>query len=145
MAGSRTNEALRGRRLARPVSVVLALSLVLQILFLPYHQALGAAVSPHAGDARIASELKALFGDAAALCVGVDDKGAPAAPNGRCDDHCPFCRFAAEVGTLVRPDSPALPAPFETVAGDLQTPRFANPPRAPPLYRERARAPPSLL
>ena len=145
VVGSRANEVLREPRFAQAISLVLALSLVLQVLFLPYHQALAAPAIPPPDNARIAFELKALFGDAAALCVQVDDKGTPTAPIGQCDDHCPFCRLAAEAGTLVVPDSPALPVRFETVSGSLETLRFANAPRAPPLYRERARAPPSVL
>ena len=45
----------------------------------------------------IAAELKALFGDAAQLCVQVDDNKAPVQhrPFGHCCDQCPLCRFAA--------------------------------------------------
>jgi hypothetical protein len=142
VAGSRVHEALRGQRFARAISFVLMLSLSLQVLFLPYHQALGALAAPPSDNARIASELKGLFGDAAALCVQVDDKGAPTAPAGQCNDHCPFCRFAAEAGTLVVPDSPALPVRFESAGRGLETLRFYGAPRSPSLYRERARAPP---
>ena len=37
------------------------------------------------------ADLQATFGDAAAFCVLVDDKGASLDPSGHCDDHCPPC------------------------------------------------------
>ena len=148
--GSVSGNEAAGRTVAEAVfrrmtALVLALSLAVQLLVIPYHQALGALAAPQPDNVQVAAELKALFGDAAAFCVNIDDKGAPGAPSGHCDDECPFCRFAAEAGTLAVPDSPALPVRFETAACRLETRGRSDAPRSPSLYRERARAPPSLL
>ncbi len=90
-------------------SVAVALSLLVQLILIPYHHALSAPGPVSSDPARIETQLKAIFGDAAALCVQVDDKGVPTAPAGHCDDDCPLCRFAAEAAALVTPDLPALP------------------------------------
>jgi hypothetical protein len=139
-----------GRRLARRqsgrlsalTSFVVALSLFVQLMFIPYHQAL-AAPDPGASDTtQIAAQLKATFGAAATLCVQGDDDGAPAAPAGHAHEDCPFCRFAAEAATLVAPDLPALPAPLDAAGCSLGA--AADPGAAPArlLNRNRARAPP---
>ena len=89
-----------------------------------------------------AADLKATFGDAVEFCVHSDDKGAPHAPAGHCDDQCPLCRFAAQAATLVAPDAPALP---ERLDAACQTLGAASEPGVVPFRvqnRNRARAPP---
>ena len=124
---------------ARAVALVAALALVVQLLTLSYHQA--RAADAYAPDAAVAAALKAAFGDAAALCVESDGKGAPA-PAGVCDDHCPLCRFASQSFSIVAPDDPALPVRL----GGPSLTRGAAPERgAVPLLvsqPNRARAPP---
>ncbi len=126
-------------------ALIVALSLIVQLIAIPYHQALAAPGIPVADTAAIAADLKATFGDVAFLCVQVDDKGAPSpiAPAGHCDDQCPLCRFFAQVAALVPPDCPAVPrrldarrrtigaAPQHAVFNSRLTP--ANRARAPPL------------
>lgn len=93
------------------------------------------------GDAQIAAGFKAIFGDAAALCVQGDGQGGPAAPVGDCD-HCPLCRFAAQAAALIAPDSPDLligrDAAAQTLGGAYETGAFPRP----PTKQSRARAPP---
>jgi hypothetical protein len=91
------------------IAFVVALSLLVQLIAVSYHQALDAPAFPSSDTAAIAADLKATFGDAAALCVQVDDKGAPLAPAGRCDDQCPLCQFSAHVAALIVPDAASLP------------------------------------
>ena len=123
-------------------ALVMALSLLIQLFAVPYHQALSAPLVAASDTAAISAELKATFGDAATLCVQADGKGAPQVPGGCCDDHCPFCRFAAQAAALIAPDAPALHAPVrvgcETI-GSASTPGAVP---APPISRNRARAPP---
>jgi hypothetical protein len=121
---------------------VVALSLIIQLVAVPYHQALAAPGSTDAGTARIAAELKATFGDAAALCVEVDGKGAPRPPAGHCDDQCPLCRFAAQGAALVAPELPALPVRLDTASETLGS---TSKPSVFPFHLEnryRARGPP---
>ncbi len=123
-------------------SLAVALTLLLQLFAVPYHQALSAPLAASPDTAAIAAELKATFGDAATLCVQAEDKSAPHAPGGCCDDHCPFCRFAAQAAALIAPDAPGLPrrlgAP-NLVLG-VEPERGAVP--FLPASRQRARAPP---
>jgi len=151
VAGQREHRTRRGRPgfaalRSRLAAVVAALALVVQLVALPYHQALTAPVAaPVASDlASAAAELKATFGEAAALCVQSDEKGKPTAP-GDCDDHCPLCQFRAQAAALVAPDLPALPA---RVAGARRTlgplPEASAPPSR-PAFRIRARAPPLAI
>ena len=124
------------------MSVIVALSLIVQLIAAPYHQALAAPAFSHSDAATIAADLKATFGDAVALCVQVDDKGAPVMPAGHCDDQCRLCRFAAQAAALVAPELPALPARLDPACQsigaaperDLVPVRLAN--------LNRARAPP---
>jgi hypothetical protein len=97
------------------VTAVAALALLFQLVAIPYHQARSSPIAPQpASDiASVAADLHATFGDAAALCVQSDGKGAPDAPAGDCDDHCPLCQFAAQAAALVAPDLPVLPARFD--------------------------------
>jgi hypothetical protein len=119
-----------------------ALSLIVQLFAVPYHQALATPEITQAETARIAVDLKARFGDAAALCVQVDDKGAPQSPAGHCDDQCPLCRLSAETAGLVTPEVPALPLGLESAGRVLAAAPDASgiPSRA--AQQNRARAPP---
>jgi hypothetical protein len=123
-------------------ALIVALSLLVQLIAIPYHQALAAPLFGESDTARIAANLKATFGNAAALCVHVDDKGTPIAPAGHCDDQCPLCRFAAHAAALVAPDAPALP---QRVNAGFQSLGAAPEPGSVPVClgnRNRARAPP---
>jgi len=121
-------------------AVVAALALLFQLAVIPFHQALSA--SAPSDIASIASDLKATFGDAAALCVQTDDKGAPVAPAGDCDDHCPLCHFSAQAGALVGPDLPALPERLDAACLTLGAAPEAGAVPACPTRQNRARAPP---
>jgi hypothetical protein len=124
---------------------LVALSLIFQLFAAATPPALAAPAFAGADDAAIAAELKALFGDAAQLCVQVNDDKAPAkhAPSGHCCDQCPLCRFAAQVVAFVPPDLPALPERLDrdthvirAPPGDDVLPPYRvqpNPARAPPL------------
>ena len=128
-----------------PAAVLIAtLALIVQLLVLPYHQARSAPLAANGGFdvAAIAGELRATFGDAAALCVEADDKGAPMAPAGDCDDHCPLCHFAAQATALVAPDRPALPERFDSAAETLAPALESWAPPSRPSSQNRARAPP---
>jgi hypothetical protein len=125
-------------------ALIVALSLVAQLIAAPYHQALSAPADLRADKTAIAADLKAMFGDAADLCARGEDHGVPApfAPAGHCDDQCPLCRFAAQAAAFVPPDVAQLP---ERLGAD----RHAI--RAPPDFGafsvrraqpNRARAPP---
>ena len=135
------------RRLApfrsRLTAVLVALSLIVQLFAAATPPAMAAPAFAGADDAAIAAELKALFGNAAELCVHVNDDKAPAKHTGHCCDQCPLCRFAAQAVAFVAPDLPALPGRLEgeaqairaPPAGDILPPYPAqpNPARAPPL------------
>ena len=120
---------------------------------LAHHPAHRQRPSPGASRARLAApdpaaivaELRATFGDAASLCIQGDDKGAPVSPAGDCDDHCPFCQFAAQAATLIAPDAPVPPVPrdnsFETLGAAPVTGALP----VSPTKRSRARAPPSAV
>ena len=121
---------------------VVAFSLFFQLVAVPYHQALAAPVFTGSGTAQIAAELKATFGDAAALCAETDGKGAPLFPAGHCDDQCPLCRFAAQAAVLIAPDAFDLPKRLDAAC---QTLAAASEPTVFPFRLEnsnRARGPP---
>jgi hypothetical protein len=146
---------LKGKRQARRVkfgaagfrspltAFVVAFSLIVQLFAAATPPALAAPAFAGADDAAIAAELKALFGDAAELCVHVNDDKAPAKHNGHCCDQCPLCRFAAQAVAFVAPDLPALPERFDSDAHAIRAPPGReilptypvqpNPARAPPL------------
>ena len=131
-------------RLRRLTALAALLPLLVQLFAVPYHQALAASATPPGEPGGIASELKAVFGDAASLCVQADDRGAPSPPSPaeHCDDQCPLCRFAAEAAALVPPVAPAVP---ECVLAGRQTigpPCDLSAAPAPPPQPNRARAPP---
>jgi len=145
--------ALARRRAARrltsfrsPLTAFLvALSLIVQLFAAATPPASAAPAFAGADDSAIAAELKALFGDAAQLCVQVNDDKAPAkhTPAGHCCDQCPLCRFAAQVVAFVPPDLPALPERLDSDAHAIRAPPSddvlppypvqPNPARAPPL------------
>jgi hypothetical protein len=123
-------------------ALAVALSLILQLFAVPYHQALSAPVVVSPETAAISAQLEATFGEAAALCVHSDDKGAPHAPGGCCDDQCPFCRFAAQAAALIAPDAPALPRRFDPIRRSIGAARELGAVPFRPNQRNRARAPP---
>ena len=137
--GARRARPGAGRR--SPIAALFAaLALIVQLVAAPAHQAEAEPGARRALSAT-AAELKARFGDAAALCIRSDDGNAPAGSHD-CDDHCPLCRFSAETALIVAPDLPALPArldascrTLEPAAGSCAVRRFLSP-------QNRARAPP---
>jgi hypothetical protein len=124
---------------------LVALSLIVQLFAAATPPAFAAPVFAGADDAAIAAGLKAVFGDAAQLCVQANDDKAPVkhAPFQHCCDQCPLCRFAAQVVAFVPPDLPVLPERLASDAhairappGDDGLPAYPvqpNPARAPPL------------
>jgi hypothetical protein len=141
----------RGRRRVEPsaasirstlTTLTVALSLILQLFAVPYHLALSAPVVVADDTAAIAAELKATFGDAAALCAQADDKGGPHSPGGCCGDQCPFCWFAAQAAALIAPDAPALHAPISVGRETIGVARTPGAVPAPATPQNRARAPP---
>jgi hypothetical protein len=145
---ARRKVELRGRSVplglasfrSRLTALIVALSLVAQLIAAPYHRALSLRADPTA----IAADLKAMFGGTADLCARGEDHSVPTplAPAGHCDDQCPLCRFAAQAAAFVPPDVAQLP---ERLGAD----RHAI--RAPPDFGafsvrraqpNRARAPP---
>jgi hypothetical protein len=131
------------RRSSLPTLLV-ALSLIVQLFAAATPPSIAAPAFAGADDAAIAAELKAVFGDAAQLCVQVNDDKAPAkhAPSGYCCDQCPLCRFAAQAVAFVPPDLPALPERLHTDAHAIRAPpgRDVLPPY--PVQPNSARAPP---
>jgi hypothetical protein len=123
-------------------ALAVALSLLVQLFAVPYHQALSAPLAALPDTAAISAELKSTFGDAASLCIQADDKGAPHAPGGCCDDHCPFCRFAAQAATLIAPDAPALHAPIRAGCETIGIAPAPGAVPAQPTTRNHARGPP---
>jgi hypothetical protein len=138
--GSRTKPATALRSPLTALAV--ALSLIVQLFAVPYRQALSAPALASPDTGAISAELEATFGDAAALCVQADDKGAKRSPGGCCDDQCPFCRFAAQAAALIAPDAPALPRRLDPVRRILAAPGELGAVPFPPNQRNRARAPP---
>jgi hypothetical protein len=130
---------------SRMAAFVVALSLIVQLFAAATPPAFAAPAFAGADDAAIATELKALFGDTAQLCVQVSDDKAPVQhhPFGHCCDPCPLCRFAAQAVAFVAPDLPALPGRIESEAHAVRAPPARdilptypaqpNPARAPPL------------
>ena len=124
---------------------LVAFSLIVQLFAAATPPAFAAPAFAGADGAAIAAELKALFGNAAQLCVQVNDDKAPVkhAPSGHCCDQCPLCRFAAQVVAFVPADLPVLPERLDSDAhairappGDDVLPSYPlqpNPARAPPL------------
>ncbi len=122
-------------------SLVAALALLVQLFALPYHDVLSAP----ADIATVAADLKATFGEAAAVCVQTDGKGGPAAPARDCDDHCPLCRFASEAAALAPAALVALPTPSGAAWVTLDPAPDADAAPASPTFETRARAPPRAV
>ncbi len=121
-----------------------ALALVVQLIAMPYQQALAGPALAVSDTAAIADDLKAIFGDAAGFCAHIDDKGAPAphGPCNHCDDQCPLCRSVAEAAAFVPPDAPTLPVRLDTARYAIHsTPDYCAL-SACPAQTNRARAPP---
>jgi hypothetical protein len=142
-----TRRARRGASEVRSplIAFLVTLSLIVQLVAAAAPPAVAAPAFAGADDVAIAAELKAVFGDAAQLCVQVSNK-APAkhAPSGHCCDQCPLCRFAAQAAVAyVPPDLPALPERRDSDAHAIRAPPARdilppypaqpNPARAPPL------------
>jgi hypothetical protein len=123
---------------------VAAFSLIIELFAAATPPALSAPAFAGADDAAIAAELKAVFGDAAQLCVQINDDKAPVkhAPSGHCCDQCPLCRFAAQAVAFVPPDLPALPKRLISDAHAIRAPPGRNIPPAYPAQPNSARAPP---
>ena len=135
------------RRLASfrsPLTAFLvALSLIVQLFAAATPPAIAAPAFAGADDAAIAAELKAVFGDAAQLCVHADDQSAPAQHRPcHCCDQCPLCRFAASVVAFVPPDLPALPERLDNDAHAIRAPPGREVLPAHPVQPNPARAPP---
>jgi hypothetical protein len=147
-AGKRMKRRRRGANPGAPsfrsplTALVVAFSLIIQLVAAPYHQALAGPGFAGSETARIAAEFKATFGDAAALCVETDSKGAPPSPVGHCDDQCPLCRFGVQAAALVASELPALPARLDAVCLSLGTTPERDAVPACPAQQNRARAPP---
>jgi hypothetical protein len=126
-----------------PLSACLvALSLIVQLFAIPYHQALAAPGMRQAETARIAADLKASFGGAATLCVQIDEKGAPQSPAGHRDDQCPLCQFGAQAAALVAPEVAALPLRLDAARRIVAAGPEPGAVPACPAQQNRARAPP---
>jgi hypothetical protein len=123
---------------------VVAFSLVVQLFAAATPPSLAAPAFAGADDAAIAAQLKAMFGDAAELCVQVSDDKAPPkhAPSSHCCDQCPLCRFAAQAVALVPPDLPALPERRDVDAHAIRAPPVRDALPAYPAQPNPARAPP---
>ena len=123
---------------------LIALSLIVQLVAAATPPALAAPAFAGADDAAIAAELKALFGDAAQLCVQVSDDKAPAkhTPSGHCRDQCPLCRFAGQSVAFVPRDPPVLPERLASDAHAIRAPLVRDVLPAYPVQPNPARAPP---
>ena len=145
----RNSRTKRRRRLGAVGSsltaAAVALSLIIQLIASAHRQAQAAPALAAPDPAAIVAELRAAFGEAAWLCTQGDDKGAPVSPAGDCDDHCPFCQFAAQAATLIAPDAPVLPVPRDASFGTLGAAPVTGALPVSPTKRSRARAPPSAV
>jgi hypothetical protein len=123
---------------------VVALSLVVQLIAMPYSQALAGPAMAGSNTAAIAADLKAVFGDAAGFCAHIGDKGVPSpqAPCNHCDDQCPLCRSVAEAAPFVAPDVPTLPVRPNAASYAIGAAADFGAFSACPAQRNRARAPP---
>ena len=152
MGAARRKRALETRRARRALAAfrspltafVVALSLVVQLIAMPYQQALAGPISPGADMAAIAADLKAAFGEAAGFCAHVDDKGAPTphGPCNHCDDFCPLCRLVQGAAAFIPPDAPALPAPLSGARHAIGSAPEFGAYTAGPAQHNQARAPP---
>ena len=74
--GDARRQSLASLRSALTAFVV-ALSLVVQLIAMPYQQAMAGPALAGSDTSAIVSDLKAVFGDAAGFCAHAGDKGAP--------------------------------------------------------------------
>ncbi len=152
MGLARRKSALGTRRARRGLAsfrsaltaFTVALTLVVQLIAMPYQQALAGPVLAGSDAAAIAADLKATFGDAAGFCAHIEDKGAPTphGPCNHCDDQCPLCRLVAQAAAFGPPDAPTLPTRASAARCLVgAAPEFGAVPAC-PAQRNRARAPP---
>jgi hypothetical protein len=122
----------------------IALALVVQLIAMPYQQALAGPSLAGSDTAAISADLKAIFGDAAGFCAHIDDKGAPAphGPCNHCDDQCPLCRSVAQAAAFVPPNAPTLPVRVDAARCAIGSAPDFGAFSASPAQRHRARAPP---
>ena len=152
MGLARRKSALGTRRARRGLAsfrsaltaVAVALTLVVQLIAMPYQQALAGPALAGSDTAAIADDLKAIFGDAAGFCAHIDDKGGPAphGPCNHCDDQCPLCRSVAEAAAFVPPDAPTLPVRQDSARYAIHSAPDFGAFSACPAQSNRARAPP---
>ena len=144
-----TRRARRGAAEWRsPLTAFLvAFSLIVQLFAVATPRSLAAPAFAGADDASIAAELKAVFGDAAQLCVQVNDDKPPAkhAPYSHCCDQCPLCRFGAQAAAFVPPDLPALLKRPDSDAHAIRAPPAPDVLPAYPAQPNPARAPPPAV
>lgn len=123
---------------------VVALSLIVQLFAAATPPAMAAPAFAGANNAAVASELKAVFGDAAQLCVHINDDRAPAQHGPcHCCDQCLLCGCAAHAVAFVSPVLPVLLGRADGEAHAIRAPPARdilptypaqpNPARAPPL------------
>jgi hypothetical protein len=141
--------ALRGLLSFRsPIAAfIVALSLIVQLIAMPYQQALAGPAAPGADPAAITAELKAVFGAAAGFCAHVGDKGAPSpqAPCNHCDDQCPLCRIVGQATAFVPIDALSLPVRLDAARCSIGSAPEFGAFSACPAQRHRARAPPLVV
>jgi hypothetical protein len=142
--GARRAQGCLARFRSAVTAFAVALALVVQLIALPYQQALAGPASAGSGTAAIAADLKAMFGDAAGFCAHVDDKSAPTphGPCNHCDDQCQLCRFVAQAAAFASPDAPSLPRRPETGRQTIGLAPEFGAFSACPTQPNRARAPP---
>jgi hypothetical protein len=123
---------------------VVALSLIAQLIAMPYQQAMAGPVLAGSDTSVIAADLKAVFGDAAGFCAHIGDQRAPAphGPCNHCDDQCPLCRSVAQAAAFVPPDAPTLPVRLNAVRCAIGAAPEFGAFSASPAQPNRARAPP---
>jgi hypothetical protein len=131
----------KAREMRAPLSLCFALLALLGQLFATPTHPMASSADP----TEIARELKAVFGDAATLCVQADSDGGSGAPRDtqhHCDE-CPLCRAGASAHAFLVPEPTYPPArmrlrperigpPADLIARTPRRTAFAQP-RAPPL------------
>jgi hypothetical protein len=139
-----TSRAPRGSLGSALTAFAVALALIVQLIAMPYQQALAGPALADSDTGAIAADLKAIFGDAAGFCAHIDDKGAPAphGPCNHCDDQCPLCRLVCDAAAFVPPDSPTLPLRLNVARYAIGSAPDFGAFAAYPAQRNRARAPP---
>jgi hypothetical protein len=139
-----TSLARRGSLGSALTAFAVALALIVQLIAMPYQQALAGPALAGPDTAAIAADLRAIFGDAAGLCAHIDDKGAPAphGPCNHCNEQCPLCRSVAEAAAFVPPNAPTLPIRLNVARYAIGSAPDFGAFSACPAQRHRARAPP---